>query len=161
MTITRKTIIGGALGVAVGAAVIATPMLTASASAGPGRDFTVHARNSSDMTIDNGAKGFSTGDVDVSSASLTRAGKRVGWLAGTCTTTRVGKSSADQFCQFVLHLGRSQLVAEGATRSGQQGPGTFALAITGGTGRYQQARGQVLVTATNGRSLPLRVELRG
>jgi hypothetical protein len=161
MTITRKTIIGGALGVAVGAALIATPMLTASASAGPGRDFTVRARNNTDMTIDNGAKGFSAGDVDVSAATLTRGGKRVGWLAATCTNTRVGRSSADQLCQFALHLGRSEVIAEGAVRAGEQGPGTFALAITGGTGRYQQARGQVLVTATNGKSVPLRVELRG
>lgn len=68
--------------------------------------------------------------------------------------------SADQLCEFVLRLGGGQITASGTVRSDQSGPGVFALAILGGTGRYQGAVGQVVVTPSNSASFPLRVELR-
>jgi len=45
-------------------------------------------------------------------------------------------------------------------RAGQGGPGTFALAILCGTGRYRAAAGQIAVTPTNGASFPIAVDLR-
>ncbi|MFZ2015215.1 MAG: hypothetical protein WAV00_15460 [Nocardioides sp.] len=51
-------------------------------------------------------------------------------------------------------------MASGTTRSGKSGPGTFALPILGGTGRYQTAAGQIAVTATNGKTFPIAISLR-
>ncbi len=63
-------------------------------------------------------------------------------------------------CAFDLHLARGQIMASGTTRSGKSGPGTFALPILGGTGRYQTAAGQIAVTATNGKTFPIAISLR-
>jgi hypothetical protein len=161
MTTIRTKIIGGSLGTAAVIAVIAVPALSGSASASTGSDFTVHAHRGTDSSIDLGRKGFSAGDEDLNTDSLTRGGKKVGWLAGSCTTVRAGSTSADQLCEFVLHLGGSQLVTQGVVRGGVHGPGTFPLAITGGAGKYRTARGQILVTATNGTSIPIEVQLAG
>ena len=73
---------------------------------------------------------------------LTRGGKTVGWNDGSCLTTSVSAKTADQLCQFVLHLPDGQIVADGAVRSGPNGPGTFPLAITGGTASTSQSAGK-------------------
>lgn len=159
MTSTRTKLIAGSLGVAAGVAVVATPMLTASAAASGPRGFTLHAVAAHESSIDLGTKGFSAGDTDLSADTLTQHGKRAGWADVSCTTAWVGRQAADQICVFDLHLTHGQIVAQGSVRSGPQGPGTFALAITGGTGRYRTARGAVHVTASNGRSVPIQVLL--
>ena len=66
-----------------------------------------------------------------------------------------------QVLETILVVVLLVFVATGAVRSAQQGPGTFSLAITGGTGRFREARGELLVTATSGNSVPITVELAG
>jgi hypothetical protein len=139
-----KRLIGVGAGVAVAAA-LAVPGLGGSAVAG------------GETTIDAGKPGFSAGDMDVHSSPLTRGGKVVGYNTGSCVTTALTKKNLDQVCQIVLSLPDGQIVTEGAVRSGQGGPGTFPLAVTGGTGRYQTARGQVHVTPSDG---PVRIDVR-
>jgi hypothetical protein len=133
-----------------GAAVLAT---AGSATAGTPTSgtFTVRAHHGADTNIDLGPKGFSAGDEDLFTGALTRHGKHVGRYVGNCTTARVS-STADQLCEFVLHLGKAQITAAGTVRSTEQGPGTFQLPVLGGTGRYQGADGQITVTATGGGS---------
>ena len=122
--------------------------------------FTVRAHHGTDSSLDLGKAGFSAGDQDLFTGALTRNGKHAGRLVGSCTTVRVGRSTADQLCEFVLHLGRAQITASGSVSSTQRGPGTFALPVLGGTGRFQGAAGQIAVTATNGRTFPITVSLR-
>jgi len=162
MISTRTKIAAGSASLLAVAAVVTVPALlgSASAAAAPG-EFTVHAVHGADATIDAGRKGFSAGDDELATMHLMRAGKTVGWGATECITVHVGRAQAEQLCTFALHFGRGQIVAAGAVRSGPQGPGTFSLAITGGTGRYRNAQGQLLVTATSGRSVPITVELTG
>jgi hypothetical protein len=160
---TITTLITGAAVVAAGTGAAAVLGSTGAASAGTAaasaHTFTVTARHGSESNIDLGASGFSAGDVDLFTGPLIRGGHRAGYMVGSCTTARVAKT-ADQLCEFVLHLGAGQITASGTVRSGEGGPGTFQLPILGGTGRYATAAGQIGVTATNGRSFPIQVSLR-
>jgi hypothetical protein len=160
---TIRSLIAGAAVVSTAAGIGLGLAATGSASAGTAAtsgSFLLHAHNATESNIDLGKGGFSAGDQDLMVASLARQGKAVGRLVGNCTTVRVGKASADQLCEFVLHFGKGQITASGTVRSGQAGPGTFVLPILGGTGRYQGATGQIAVTATNGKSIPIQVTLR-
>jgi hypothetical protein len=159
---TARSIIAAAGLAAAAAATVAVVTTTSSAAAGTPSSgtFTVHAHHLSDTNVDLGKPGFSAGDQDVFVDRLGRDGQNVGWLAGSCTTVRVGRSSADQLCEFVLHLGTSQITSSGAVRAGQNGPGTFTVPILGGTGRYRGAVGQIAITAANGNSaVPITVSL--
>lgn len=160
MTSTR-TMITAAIGVAAVAGTTIAVATAGDASAGTPSTgtFTVRAHQSRDTNIDLGKKGFSAGDEDLSVASLTYKGQNVGRLVVNCTVVRVGSSSADQLCEFVLHIGASQLTADGTVRDGHKGPGTFTLPILGGTGRYRSAGGVLSVTATNTGTLPIAVSL--
>jgi hypothetical protein len=89
--------------------------------------------------IDLGAKGFGPGDEYVLSDRLYLIGRRVGRDVGTCT---VVTAEGDAVCDVVLVLRAGQLVVHGLL------PATghaFRLAVTGGTGRYATARGDVLL----------------
>jgi hypothetical protein len=161
MSTIRSLIIGTTV-VAAGTGAAAVLATTGSASAGTTAavgSFTVRAHHGSEANIDLGTSGFSAGDQDLFTGALTRNGHHVGRLVGSCTTVRVGKT-ADQLCEFVLRLGKGQITATGTVSSGQSGPGTFALPIVGGTGRYQGTGGQIAVTPTNGSSFPIQVSVR-
>ncbi|HEY2879042.1 hypothetical protein [Nocardioides sp.] len=162
---TFRTLITSVTAVAAGAGAAATLAATGTASAGTAdsqraTSFTVRGHHGSETNLDLGKSGFSAGDQDLFTGSLTHHGTHAGSFVGTCTTARVGKTSADQLCTFVLHLAHGQIMASGTTRSGKSGPGTFALPILGGTDRYQTAGGQIAVTATNGKTFPITITLR-
>jgi hypothetical protein len=154
---TRRVIAAGAI-VAVVATVTAAAAQAASTVATTPTQFTVQARHWSHTSVDNGRKGFSAGDVGIDADHLYQHGSRVGTAIVSCTTARVGKS-ADQLCEFVLTIHGAQLVAQGNVRSTKSGPGTFRLAITGGTGRYEGAAGHLSMTANNSSKLPIAVSL--
>jgi hypothetical protein len=160
MSSTRKTI-ALTLGAVASAGALAAVVNAASASAGTpgGGTFTVIAHHHSDTNIDLGRRGFSPGDVDLFTDWLGRGGDRVGWLTGSCRVVRVGRTTADQLCDFDVSLGGAQLTSTGQVRSTQSGPGTFSLPITGGTDRYRGASGELTITATNGPSLPITISL--
>lgn len=156
-----RSIIAGAIVTAAAAGTVALMATTSDASAGTPSSgtFTVQAHHGTETSLDLGKAGFSAGDQDLFVDRLGRNGQLVGWLAGSCTTARVGRSSADQLCEFVLHFGSSQITSSGAVRAGQGGPGTFTLPISGGTGRYRGAAGQIAITATSGSVVPITVSL--
>lgn len=149
-----------ALGVGVGAAAlaaaVATPLLAGTAAA-DAHTLSLRMHNVSQHSVDNKPSGFSAGDEQVQATRLTEAGKTVGWETGDCLTTRVAKN-ADELCRFVFHLHDGEIVSMGAMKAGQSGPGTFALAITGGTGTYAAASGQVSITAAGHGSVPVTID---
>jgi hypothetical protein len=165
-----RSVVTGVAVVAATAGTAAALAATGTASAGTAgsgqaggatalRTFGVVVHHGSESDLDLGKTGFSAGDQDLFTGALTRHGKHVGRLVGSCTTARAGRSSADQLCQFVLRLGRSQINASGTVSAGKQGPGTFVLPIVGGSGRYRRANGQIAVTATSGATFPITVAL--
>jgi hypothetical protein len=155
---TTKRTLGLGAGITVIAATVATPLLAGSAAASA-HSFTVRMHSLQDTSVDNGAKGFSPGDDDVQATRLTQGGKTVGWEVGDCLTARVAKT-ADQVCRFVYHLPKGQLIASGAVRSGPQGPGGFTMAITGGTGTYSSARGEITMASASQGAVPVEVDVR-
>jgi hypothetical protein len=58
-----------------------------------------------------------------------------------------------------MSLPAGQITSSGLVRSTPAGPGTFFLAITGGTGAYQTAHGQVKITATSTNEVPITLYL--
>jgi hypothetical protein len=123
--------------------------------------FTVHAHQRSATHLDLGRPGVSAGDEDLISGVLTRNGARVGLLAGSCRAVRYRQHGAVQLCEFDLRFGSAQIASAGVVVAGATGPGTFSLPISGGTGRYLGASGQIAVTATSGAALPITVTLVG
>ncbi|MBE8475988.1 hypothetical protein IQ210_34060 [Streptomyces sp. 3R004] len=84
----------------------------------------------------------SQGDqVVVRSDLFDEAHNKVGETHGTCTTTRGGADEAEQ-CLVTYILPGGQLTTQGVYFNYvDQGP--FDSAITGGTGKYEKARGSV------------------
>jgi hypothetical protein len=102
--------------------------------------------------IDVPPTGPSLGDSNVFSETVTRSGKKVGVAGGVCTTimvtTKAGKvATVTQQCLVTASLPAGQLTFQGIATFTTTGPVTTpTFAITGGTGAYRTARGQITVT---------------
>jgi hypothetical protein len=107
--------------------------------------------------VDNGDPGFSPDDQFVFSNDLYRNGEKVGEDGGTCTVTRIAAGGA-----ATLHcLGTNSLPGGQISVQGLAAPGEpFELAITGGTGRYSKARGQVFGENTSPTEMRIKLVLR-
>jgi len=82
--------------------------------------------------------------VELSANDLMQGGRQIGRDGGSCTFTRLSAQSADDLCLDILALTGGQIDLDGLVPSTPQGPGTFQLAVTGGTSRDQDARGYVV-----------------
>lgn len=89
----------------------------------------------------------SPGDLLVFSDDVYWNGNKVGFLDGTCTFTRVEATAGRFNCTVTLTLPEGQITSQGAIRISleEDFTGPFYLAITGGTGAYDEAQGQVRV----------------
>jgi hypothetical protein len=108
--------------------------------------------------LDLGAKGFSPGDRQTIRSDLfTPAGHRVGRLDADCAITQAGKRP-EAVCTFVITLARGQLM--GAFAQDLSAPDVGKRqAITGGTGRYAGAHGELRV-GREGKRTPFVIALR-
>jgi allene oxide cyclase len=103
---------------------------------GPGRVVSVIEHATTDATTDTGAAGDSAGDVltfanDVFDSADTR---KVGSDQGYCVRVAVGRAYE---CNFTTMLAGGQITVEGPFFD----VADSTLAVTGGTGRYRNARG--------------------
>jgi hypothetical protein len=107
--------------------------------------------------VDNGDPGFSVDDQFVFSNDLYQEGEKVGEDGGTCTVTRIATGGA-----VTLHcLGTNSLPGGQISVQGLAAPGEpFELAITGGTGHYRKARGQVFGENTSPTEMSIKLVLR-
>jgi hypothetical protein len=96
-------------------------------------------------TLDLGAAGDSVGDQEVFSDNVFADGARVGTLDGTCTATRVTAAGLTLHCTVTLTLPDGQITNQGSIQFDADFDGTFYIAITGGTGDFNEAQGQVKV----------------
>jgi hypothetical protein len=104
------------------------------------------ARNVQEASLDLGEPGDSLGDQFITSDNVFRDGKKVGQDGVVCTLVRlVPRVSATLQCVATLSLLDGQVTAQGLPTF-TDGPGSFILAITGGTGAYRTAHGQVKIT---------------
>ncbi len=138
----RKSIVVG-----VGAVVIATSAITGRALASsPGHQrgdtFTVVEHALTDTTADTGPAGDSLGDVLAFANPIfdARNTRQVGTDNGSCIRTAVGVSYE---CSWTTSLPGGSIVVSGPFRDA----GDSTLAVTGGTGAYRGASGEMRLHA--------------
>ena len=98
--------------------------------------------------VDVGAPGPSLGDQLVFSESLAKRGRDVGMSGVVCTVTyTVPPYDVVTFnCVATLSLRDGQITLQGLIETqGEDDPGPFTVAITGGTGDYRGAGGEAKV----------------
>jgi hypothetical protein len=106
--------------------------------------------------VDHGTPGFSTDDQFVFSNDLYRNGTKIGEDGGTCTVTRIADSGATTLhCLGTNSLPGGQISVQGLAAPGEP----FELAITGGTGRYRNAHGQVFGENTSPTEMSIKIVL--
>ena len=112
--------------------------------------FTAHTTN--ERFVDRGRSGSSVGDVRITGGRLVgQDGRRLGSFGTTCTVITVGRAATSQ-CD-----GYDELPAGQVTFAGEIVPGkrVQVAAITGGTGDYLDARGQLSTTRVKARVMQI------
>jgi hypothetical protein len=95
-----------------------------------------------DPNIDVGAPGFSLGDMVVFSGNLLRNGEHVGRVGVVCTfVSTANQERVEAQCPTTAILPGGQITTQGTIVNRSL---NFTLPITGGSGRYQGAGGQVV-----------------
>jgi hypothetical protein len=142
MSRTRHTLAAFAL-LLVAAGVMAAGASSATDSRDVGGGQVMHAvRTTEDRAqLDLGTPGTSLGDQQVFTARFDVNGRTIGFDGGVCTLVRLPQVYQ---CVATNALPDGQLTAQ-ALVDFQKAPGPFQFAITGGTDRYQSARGSVSV----------------
>lgn len=144
-----------AAAVALAAAVAGTTQL-ARASSHSGRRLVYVEHELAAPTLDLGKHGFSPLDRQtITSDVLDLHGNVVGRLDDDCAITAVGKR-AGAVCSYAITLPGGQLVG---TRFDAFGPGEALQPITGGSGSYDGARGQIQPLRKTRRGLEFAIEL--
>lgn len=87
------------------------------------------------------SKGPSLGDEIVFAEKLLQGGKQVGHEGAVCTTVSLERREAQ--CVATYSFGGGQITAQALITLGSTAP--YAGAITGGTGKYEGAKGEVHV----------------
>jgi hypothetical protein len=102
--------------------------------------------------LDLGAPDLSLGDELVISESLAKRGRDVGMSGVVCTVTHaVPPYDIVTFhCVATLSLQRGQITLQGLIEvQGEDDPGPFTVAITGGTGAFRGAGGVAVVRSVS------------
>jgi hypothetical protein len=95
-----------------------------------------------DPNIDVGAPGFSLGDEVVFSGNLLRSGEQVGRIGVVCTfVSTANAAKVEAQCPTTSILPGGQITTQGTIVNRSL---NFTLPITGGSGRYLGASGQVV-----------------
>jgi hypothetical protein len=132
--------------------VVSLPAASASSSsarsAGDDDDVTVirvTERIVQEADLDLGEPGDSLGDQFIFAGDLFRDGKKVGTDGGVATLVRL-EPMVSATLQFVATavLPKGQITVQGLVTF-TDGPSTFRLAITGGTGKFRTAQGVLIV----------------
>jgi Allene oxide cyclase barrel like domain len=146
----RKLVIAGAV---VAASAIAAIASTALASQDITTAKTLHftAVQKSVQFIDVGAKGIGPGDYSVGSDNLMKSGHRVGMDGFQCALVRGRPPALLWFnCSVTDRLAGGEITFQGLDTAVQlDAGGTAVFSVTGGTGVYQNARGQMTFHTTS------------
>jgi len=131
---------------------IAVPVLGLAATTahadkhGNGGDFKLTGKVLAVEQVDLGKPGLSLGDQQVITMDVFAGAKRLGESHVVCTSVRVDASGSIAQCENVTHLPTGDITATGLVTSAQEETSPFTQAITGGTGAYKQAHGQLTVS---------------
>jgi hypothetical protein len=138
--------------VLLGGSVTTASAATARDSSGGGHPTTVHfvASTIDSALVDLGTSGLSLGDQAIFTDELIQDGGSSGEGHGVCTITRITGTAPSRTvtneCLITGMLPRGQITIQGAFAFVEQSMApAHRLAVTGGTGAYRTARGQVEV----------------
>jgi hypothetical protein len=97
--------------------------------------------------VDAGEPGQTLGDQQVITMDVFSGAKRVGESHVTCTVIRLDATTHafTAQCQNVTSLPGGVIVSEGLVTSAQEETSPFVQAVTGGTGVYRRAHGELTV----------------
>lgn len=161
MTKTRTLTLAGlaASGLALTTMVLPATSLPAASSTQAGEagvlTYTLAAKDSESTFVDERRRGESVGDRYYSAATLRSGGEVAGRLQGECAV--LDKTFEGHLCHLVLVVEGGQLTFTGGgthkpiPNVGEAGD---VFALTGGTGEFQGARGQ-MVAEEDGRTLTI------
>jgi hypothetical protein len=159
----RRRIKGGSMGKRLGALSVASvavavvalavgvvgPALGSSGVAANHRTIRVTAVVTELNLVDLGAQGPSLGDEIVFSEKLLNSGNQVGHQGAVCTTVSLQRQEAQ--CNATYSFPDGQITAQALIILGSNAP--YDAPITGGSGKYQGAEGEIHVrsiSATTG-----------
>jgi hypothetical protein len=125
-------------------AMVAGTTLTVASAGGNEVELRFRAKTTEQTFLDLGEEGDSLGDQFIFHDVLRHAGERVGHDGGVCTVTSVEGPAGEAQCVVTAYLSDGQITFQGLiVETGD--PPRFTLAVTGGTGQYEGASGEVHV----------------
>jgi hypothetical protein len=113
------------------------------ASAGTNHELRFRAISMEETFLDLGERGPSQGDEFIFHEVLKQNGERVGHDGGVCTITSVTSAGGEFNCVATLSLAGGQISVQGLVPFSQGAPARFTLPVTGGTGQYEGATGEL------------------
>ena len=146
----KKAILGVAVVLvlaAAGVSVAATSSSSADASKHQPQTINLVARRTSSTLLVLAATGQGpVGNQFLSTDDVYRQGRKVGDGAAVCQfMADLGQAGGRFQCLATLSLPDGQLTAQGLATLNETGDQPFTLAITGGTGAYRTAHGQIRI----------------
>ncbi|MWA15050.1 allene oxide cyclase barrel-like domain-containing protein [Streptomyces sp. BA2] len=136
----KKTL---AISGAVASALLAlgiSAVLTVPAQATSEEVINLDVGNNGVVHTDVGAHGLSVGDEYVYADKLSRGGEQIGEDGSSCQVTELRGSDVTTSCVLSIQLPKGQLTAQSLWVKGSD---TVRMAITGGTGAYRGATGEL------------------
>jgi hypothetical protein len=156
MKILTKALAGIAVAIGLGFAVLTSASATPTTDRPTTLDFAVQFRPLMENYVDLGTAGFSVGDLLVfQDTLLDQKGATVGTQGGFCTITAVLPDGFQTHCVGTASLPEGQISFQGLTSNAPVKP----LAVTGGTGTYQSATGDLILTENGDDTGTLRIRL--
>jgi hypothetical protein len=98
---------------------------------------------STDFDLDKNGQ-YSQGDLHTFAGDLFRHGKKIGTDGGSCTVLRFERPSVTAQCVATLSLPKGQVTVQGLVAFTDPGKVRFVHAVTGGTGAYRTAHGELV-----------------
>jgi hypothetical protein len=134
------------LAAAIGVVGLAVGMIvpTATGDTRGGRTFRVVEKFDELTFVDTGSEGPSLGDALVFHANLRKQGNKVGHSGGVCTLTSLEEGAAGEFqCNATFWFENGQITVQGLLQPTGRFPELFVIPVTGGSGAYQAASGEL------------------
>jgi hypothetical protein len=138
----------GVLGTAIALVALAVGVMSPAwgSSGDKGTTFRVDAVTTEQQFLDLCAPGNSLGDQIVFTTRLLRGQTEVGHPGAVCTVTSVERHEA--LCIATYSLRGGQITGQALVRL--ENPAPYAVAVTGGSGRYQGVEGEIQVQPVSG-----------
>ena len=156
MKVLTKALTGTAVAMGLGFVTLASASATPTTDRSNTLDFAVQFRPLMENYVDLGGAGFSVGDLLVfQDTLLDQKGATVGTQGGTCTITAVLPDGFQTHCVGTASLPDGRISFQGLTSNAPVKP----LAVTGGTGAYQAAFGDLTLTENGDDTGTLRIRL--